>query len=427
MSSVHCFQFGKHHSKACKLTDRPVISRNIEMRHYRIAGQTIDSDDPRFAILLGAVYGTKSRPLCLCREPGVEMYIAKVLGHLLIKRMPESGGNHAPACDSYEPPLQLSALGQLMGTAIQENPENGITKLKLDFALTKRASRTPPVSRGTVADSVRTDGSKLTLRGTLSYLWDQAGLNRWSAAMRGKRNWFVIRKYLIGAAANKIANGSALVDILYIPESFSVDRKNEIGARRAAQMMTAVGQGKGARRLMLAIGEVKEITPSRYGYKMVLKHCPDFPFMLDEDLHRRLKERFDAALQLWDAMEDVHLMLIGTFGLSAAGIALFEELALMAFTEQWLPMENAFDKTLIDTMVREDRRFIAGLRYNLPSTRPLACVVATDTDPAPTAMYIVPPGASQEYNLALNELVEQSKLASWIWRVGVAGMPPLPR
>lgn len=245
--------------------------------------------------------------------------------------------------------------------------------------------------------------------------------------MRGKRNWFVIRKYLIGAAANKIANGSALADILYLPESFSVDRKDEIAARRAAQMTTAVNQGKGARRLMLAIGEVKEITPSRYSHKIVLKHCPDFAFLLDEELRRHLNKRFEAALRLWDAMEDVHLMLIGTFGISGAGIAFFEEVALMTLTEQWLPMEHAFDKTLIDTMVRENRRFIAGLRYDSLSTRPLACVVATDTDPGPTAMYVVPPGASEEYNIALNELVEQSKLASWIWRVGAEGMPPLPR
>ena len=99
----------------------------------------------------------------------------------------------------------------------------------------------------------------------------------------------------------------------------------------------------------------------------------------------------------------------------------------MTVTEQWLPMEHAFDKTLIDTMVRENRRFMTGLRYNLPLTRPLACVVAADTTPQPTAMYIVPPGASDEYNSALNELVEESKLASWVWRVGMAGMPPLPR
>ena len=81
------------------------------MPRYRIAGQVVDSDDPRFATVLGEVYGAKNRPLCVCREPGVEMYIAKVLGRFLIKRMPDSGGNHAPSCDSYEPPLQLSGLG----------------------------------------------------------------------------------------------------------------------------------------------------------------------------------------------------------------------------------------------------------------------------------------------------------------------------
>jgi len=164
------------------------------MPRYRIAGQSVDSDDPQFATLLGEVYGTKNRPLCVCREPGVEMYIAKVFGKLLIKRMPDSGGNHAPACDSYEPPLRLSGLGQVMGTAIQENLENGITTLKLDFLLTKRASRAAPVPSGMETDSVKPDGNKLTLRGTLNFLWDQAGFNRWSSAMRGKRNWFVIRK-----------------------------------------------------------------------------------------------------------------------------------------------------------------------------------------------------------------------------------------
>ena len=245
--------------------------------------------------------------------------------------------------------------------------------------------------------------------------------------MLGKRNWFVIRKYLMSAAANTMVNGSALADILYIPEFFGADRKDEIQARRAAQMMTVTTLQKGARRLMLAIGEVKEIAASRCGYKIVLKHSPDFPFRLNEDLHQRLKKRFDAELGLWNAMDDVRLMIIGTFGVNAAGIASFEEVALMTVTGQWLPMEHAFDKMLIDTMVRENRRFVAGLRYNLPSTRPLASLVASDTNPHPTAMYIVPPGAGDEYNNALNVLVEESPLASWIWRAGVAGMPPLPR
>lgn len=397
------------------------------MHRYRISEQNVDIDDLQFAVLLEEVYGSKNRPLCLCREPGVEMYVAKVDGKFQCKRMPNSGPAHAPACDSYEAPPELSGLGQVIGAAIQENPENGITTLKLDYALTKSASRAAPIASGIEADSVKTDGNKLTLRGTLNFLWDQAQLNKWFPAMQGKRTWFVIRKYLIIATENKIAKGSSLGNILYIPEAFSADKKEEIAQRRASQLMAVATPQNGSRRLMLAIGEVKEIAVSRYGYKILLKHAPDFPFMINADLHKRLKKRFEAELGLWDAMDDVHLIIIGTFGVSVTGIASFEEVALMTVTEQWLPIEHAFDKALIETMVRDNRRFMTGMRYNLPSTRPLACAVASDTNPDPTAMYIVPPGASDEYNDALDDLVKGSKLTPWIWRVGVAGMPPLPR
>ena len=402
-------------------------SEKYRMQRYKISGRAVDIDDPQFAILLENVYGTKNRPLCLCREPGVEMYVAKMDGRFLCKRMPDSGPIHAPSCDSYEAPPELSGLGQVMGTAIQENSESGVTTLKLGFPLTKSATRAAPVASGIELDSVKTDGNKLTLRGTLNFLWYQAQLNKWSPAMQGKRTWFVVRKYLIIAAKNKIAKGSSLVNILYIPEPFSADRKEDIAQRRASQVMTVATPKNGSRRLMLAIGELKEIAASRYGYKILLRNAPDFPFMVNEDLHKRIKRRFEAELGLWDAMDDVHLMIIGTFGVSATGIASFEEVALITVTEQWLPMENLFDKALIDTMVRDNRRFMTGMRYNLPSTRPLASAVASDTNPDPTAMYIVPPGVSDEYNHALDELVKGSKLASWIWRAGVAGMPSLPR
>jgi hypothetical protein len=65
------------------------------------------------------------------------MYVAKVDDKYLIKRMPNSGSGHAPACDSYEPPPELSGLGQVIGSAIQENPDEGTTALKFDFALSK--------------------------------------------------------------------------------------------------------------------------------------------------------------------------------------------------------------------------------------------------------------------------------------------------
>ncbi|HHV7523733.1 TPA: DUF1173 domain-containing protein [Burkholderia orbicola] len=396
------------------------------MTIYQIGSQAIHADDPSLPDVLAAVHGQKVRPLCMCRRPGIEMYVAKVDGKHIIKRMPNSGSSHAPVCDSYEPPPELSGLGQVMGSAIQEDPDEGTTALKFNFSLSKGASRSAPAPSDKESDSVKTDGNKLTLRGTLHYLWEEAGFNRWAPMMAGKRSWYVIRKYLMEAASDKTAKGASLADILYVPESFSTEKKQEITQRRMARMMRIAAPEKGARRLMLAIGEVKEVSPSRYGHKIVLKHLPDFHFMMNDDIHKRLHKRFETELALWDALEGSHLMMIATFSIGSTGVASLEEAALMSVTENWIPFESTFEKMVLDTLTQQGRRFVKGMRYNLPSTRPLATAVLSDTEPEPTALYVLPPGASDEYEAATNALIEESKLASWVWK-SAEQMPDLPK
>lgn len=396
------------------------------MSNYRVGANVMAADDPVLPQALAKLHGSKERPLCLCRVPGVEMYVARVQGRHIIKRMPNTGGDHTPACDSYEPPPELSGLGHVIGSAIQENPEDGTTLLKFEFSLSKGSTRTAPAPGESEAHSAKADGSKLTLRGTLHYLWEQAGFNRWAPTMAGKRNWGVIRKYLTQAAEDKTAKGIGLAEILYIPETFYPDKKAEITQRRLAQMMKIAAPEKGARRLMLVIGEVKEIAPSRYGHKVVLKHVPDCHFMINDDIHRRLQKRFEMEIGLWDAIDGTHLIMIGTFSIGTTGVASLEEVALMCVTENWVPFESTFDKMVLDALTTHHRRFLKGMRYNLPSTRPLACAVCSDTEPVPTAMYAVPPGATEEYHAAVRDLVSESKLKSWVWMAGDQEMPPLP-
>src|SRR3546814_1962753 len=100
------------------------------------------------------------------------------------------------------------------------------------------------------------------------------------------------------------------------------------------------GAGKAAQKLMMVIGEVKEIAPSRYGHKVVFKHLPDWPFMLAEDLHKRLRKRFATELGLWDAVDGSHLVLFGTFGVGGTGIPSMNELALLTNTDSWLPLDR---------------------------------------------------------------------------------------
>lgn len=393
---------------------------------YEIGTDRVYSNDPGLEAIAAQAYAKKTRPLCMCRTPGIEMYVAKVgADRHVIKRMPNSGSKHATDCDSYELPPELSGLGQLAGTAIQENIEDGTTALKFAFSLSKGAARKAPVPSDKEADSVKTDGNKLTLRGTLHYLWEQAQFNVWKPSMAGKRGWYVMRKYLYQAALSMTAKGNSISQMLYIPESYNLEKKAEIEQRRMASMAHIAQQGK-TRSFMLVVGEVKEIAPSKYGFKIILKHSPAFHFMLNEDIHKRMHKRFESEIELANAIEGSHLMMIATFSLGPTGVASIEELALMCVTENWIPFDGLPEKNLLDALTQQGRSFFKCLRYNLPSTKALASAVLTDTQPSETALYLLPPGAADEYGEGLDMLKEESSLPSWTWDAGSEPMPTLP-
>lgn len=392
------------------------------MTMYRFVDEDVSSDEAKFDACVKKAYQDKYPPLCMCKSDGVPMYIAKIGDMHVIKRLPNSGSAHHISCKSYEPPLELSGLGQVEGSAIQENTEDGTTVLKFDFALSKSPGKQPPKSKDKETDAVKTDGTKLTLRSTLHYLWEQAGFNRYTPAMKDKRTWYVIRKYLLEAAANKLVKKQNLKDIIYIPETFFLDKKNEIDHRRILTFKKVADSDKGARKLMIVIAEVKDIAESRYGHKVLFKHISNCPFMINEDLYARLIKRFAGELELWDALDDGHLIMIGTFGVSQNGIPSIEEASLMNVSKDWIPFENSYENTLLKSLTDQGRRFIKGLRYNMPSDKTMATAVLSDVSDPPVALYIL---NSNDERLVkqTNDLIQSSDLGSWVWNLGEI-MPP---
>ena len=396
------------------------------MTLYRFEDRLFDPDETSDLAFVTGLYATRKRPLCMCNPPGIPMYIAKIGSAYVVKRMPDSGKDHTSACGSYDPPAALSGIGELLGSAIDDAGEDGV-RLKFGFSMAKTAGRAAPTGEG-AADSVKADGSRLTLRGTLHYLWEQAGFNRWRPAMEGKRNWPVIQKYLVQAMDGKVANKMPLAEAVIIPEPFTVARKDELTRRRMVQLAPVMTPAKGKRPMMLAIGEVKGFAPSRHGYQLSLKHWPDFPLFLSEDVYRRLNKRFVTEMELWDASieDDVHLVFAGTFSMSPAGYATVEEVTLMAVNAAWLPIESKSEKDLLDALVRDKRSFVRGMRYNMPLQRPMACAVMADTLPGAVACYVMPVSADGEYEGVLRDLVDSSDLPAWFWCPSREPMPRLP-
>lgn len=80
---------------------------------YDIGGQRWVKDAPDFADAIAEAYANHQRPRCLCRPDGngIEMHVARLMNGYIVKRMPNTGSQHATACPSYELPADLSGLG----------------------------------------------------------------------------------------------------------------------------------------------------------------------------------------------------------------------------------------------------------------------------------------------------------------------------
>ncbi|MCA1439378.1 DUF1173 domain-containing protein [Ensifer sp. IC4062] len=396
------------------------------MRTFRIGDRTLDENSPELEALLPHAYVQRLRPLCMCKERPVSMYIARLEGQHVVKRMPLSGRDHDPSCPSYEPPYELSGLGPLIGNAIQVDA-SGQADLKLDFSLTKRGPRSSPGAHSEPSEpGIRSEAKKLSLRAMLHYLWAAGELTEWRSTWAGKRGWGRVRNSILNAASQMTARGGPLNDMLFVPEAFHPEAKDGIAARRAAALKGIQATGPGPRKLMLIVAEVKEFSAAREGHKIIVRHLP-FPLMVDDGAWRGLTARCEAELELWRSKEAFHLIVIATFGISTAGIASVEELALMVVNEHWIPFENIDELRLLEKLSVLRRKSVKGLRFNLSRDQPIVSVTLPEQKPAPVAMFIVPATAGDDYEHALADMTDaRPEITPWVWRVADGEMPRLP-
>ena len=322
-----------------------------------VLGRRLDSEDPSLQAALEEAHGQRHRPLCLCKPQGLKMYVSRVGAQFVLKRMPFTGSLHAPGCRSYDTPPEASGLGQLLGSAIQEDPETGTTSLRLGFPVSKTRGHGIDADDRTDGASQARGGMRLSLRGLLHYLWDEGELSRWQPGFAGKRSWATVRKHLLDAAAGKTVRGRPLVERLYVPVVFSVEDREEINARRRALWSRASTQNAHRHELMIAIAELKGLSATRYGASMLVKHVPDQAFWLDEQIYRQVRRRFEPQLSLWATSEALHMLAIFTFAIRPTGVPTVEELSLLPASAHWLPIDDADELRLIDQLVRERREF----------------------------------------------------------------------
>lgn len=394
------------------------------MPKYQFGAKIVADDDSAFLVELATAHKDKNvRPKCLCQAPNPEMYVARFEDSYIIKRMPGTAVAHDSNCDHFDAPANLTGLGDVIGRAIQPQ-DDGKTNLKLDFSLSKLGKRAAVTPSEAKADTVKAEASKLTLLGLLHYLWHEAELDRWSPKFANRRTWHMVYSRLSEAAALKVTKKLPLVERLFVPEPYYPEKSKEIDGRRKNLLAPFKPKAGGKTDMFIVLGEFKSIEPTRFGFKLVIKHAPNFPIFMDEKVSSALRKRFGLELDMAEAHESLRIVVLATAWLNEAGSAQLAEATLMLTTKNWLPVETPEELELVSQLVDGQRSFTKGLRFNVKD-RPIATAILTDLKP-PCALYIQPADVDEAYSEILTELEKDSGMTAWLWDAEEGGMPDIP-
>lgn len=361
-------------------------------QRYRVLGRIFDAGSSQeFQDRLAEAHSRKQKAYCLCRKgEELPLYIARRYDRWVLARWPGSGADHATSCDHFDAPDTLTGLGQVRGSAVIDDEDSGETALKVGFPLSRGAARASPSALTNDKAAVKSTGQKLSMRGLLHYLWDRSELTHWHPKMAGKRNWFVVRRALLEAAALCRVKQQPMTGALFIPETYRSDE----GVRGwAARKRAALIRVKAStENMMILIGEVKDIRENDHQKRIFVRHNGEESFDMDVEMSRRFDKRFAEEIGLWRRPNnDGHLIVAGSFCRRRSGLLDLVEVTVMPVTAQWLPYESVEEEQLVGEAALLKRRFVKGMPVNLERDVPIASLVLKDTGDVATAVYLHDP------------------------------------
>lgn len=396
-----------------------------DLQRFALRGRVWQSTDPGLQEALAQIHDTAERPRCLCMPDGIEMYVARHR-QFVVKRMPDTGKSHHPLCPSYEPDNAFSGLGDLVGDAVLET-HPGRIELRVDFPWTRIHGRA--VARGEPEEpgEVSVPRRRMTLRAVMHFLFEQAGFNRWTPAMAGKRNQGVLCKYLLEAAADIEVKGKSLAERLYVPEPFSEPAKADIAQRRRAKL-AILQPHDGQAPLALVLGEFKACERGERGCRIWIRHMPDAPLLMDARAWDRLARTYAAMLEARDADTGHPVRLVMAALIHARREFTYEidAASLMLVSEQWIPVEGVHELPLIDGLIAQKRRFLKPLRYDAKAAATFPNALLLDCGAAPVPLHLTSEFMSPK-DRALKEkaIHADAKANAWHWYSALP-LPPFP-
>lgn len=322
--------------------------------------------------------------ICLCSAPPRKLQIrATRTGRLTLAVWPMDGHLHHYACPFHRDEEACSG-GDGVNTdpAIRET-EAGFD-IAPDFQLQRVVASDDPKehdsarARPVTAGTPRPNRTKMGFLGILHHLWIEAYLNVWSG-FQG-RDWWRVTQALLPVLEQGSFGNRPMTEWLYLVPEFSNRRKEAIeGAWQAFRSRLGVDESLSNVRMGLILGEAKAFEPSRYGYRLDLRHFPA-PLYVSTELREKLGISFLRAFHRIGSDDGSRVICLCLVEQTASGYLSVVDAALMLTSSQYIPVDSSHEAVLAEKLVLEKRRFTKPLKVARGDTA-LPDFVLTDTKP----------------------------------------------
>lgn len=307
---------------------------------------------------------------CLCVGRGVDMYVARRGSTYYLARMPGTGMLHAEDCPSADEANLFSGADSYLAGAMMEQPDG---RMSVQYA----------------------DGGPVSIEGLLDLLIEMAELNvlRPGAPMRA---WHDVRTALAeGAEGIVTPDGNVAAQIL-LPHAFNKDRYSteRLGQEAFLTVPDCV---------RLVCAPLRELRPTAYGWRVILKHMPDTRFWLSRAVAETLLERaagtFDPSSP---PLPGLALMRVKPGG--KPGEFLVSDIALRRTDRRFMPCLSEQEAQVADELSTAQRAVLRPLRFDAPWPRALADYALLDCAGAPLPVLVLAPSGSEVLDLAKKTL-----------------------
>lgn len=316
-------------------------NREIRVRFPRDVNITrawLDADPERAQRVLRSHYS--ERPVCSCVPAGVEMHIVYRQGTYYLASMPGRAHHHALYCPYYIPHPSTDALQHYADTAYSR--KSGNVHLRV---LPEKPSGTP--------------FAHFSPRAALEHFWQLAGLNVYAPAPAPAPTLPFVAKSLSRIASRVRING----------EPF-------------APHTPPVAQGDA--QPTHVIGLARFLSPTRYGYRLVLsrdrgKQC----FWISEETW--LRAELSNQPQLVGKPVGCPYLVVGRIWRSKRGHWNLVDLGILEIEDNFIPV-HGHTRSCIADLVHHGRRFFACAQLDTNDSCGMPAAVLLDTE-TPTPVY----------------------------------------